>query len=125
MTGNVGALGAARLQDENRGMVAGQAQEQVGVKNLAFVARALVRVQTRERAPVRRARMCKGISAVPMRNASRPIQRAAARCSECRHYRAELWMHAAAVIALIVVLTNRFPVGCNLVSNRLPDAQLS
>jgi hypothetical protein len=51
MAGDVGAFGAAGLQDERRYVVAGQAQEQIGVDQFALVSYLFVCIETRKGAP--------------------------------------------------------------------------
>ncbi len=55
MAYDVGARRGAWLEDEHRGVIAGETQEQVGIGELALVAHALILFEGRKRAPPRRA----------------------------------------------------------------------
>src|SRR5438874_3223541 len=125
MTGDVGVRGAARLQEEYRGMIAGEAQEQIRIQQLALVAHPLVFVQGRECAAARRARPGERIRAGAMHNAAQPVEIRAAALSERRHQLTQLRVHAPAVVALVVVLAEHLPVRGHLVADRMTDPQLT
>ena len=114
----------ARLQDENRSMVAGQADEEVRVYKFAFVTLSLILVQRRKGSALGGAVVCERIGARPMRHAARPVEPRPAGFTKCRHHRAQLWMHAPAVVALIVIFADRLPVGGDGIGDRVADAQL-
>src|SRR5207302_6073926 len=125
MAGDVGARRAARLEDERRHVLAGEAHEEIREHQRALVAHPLILVQRREGAPARRAGFREGVGAVPMRDAAQPVETAAAALAERRHERAELRVHAPAVIALVVVLAEHLPVRAHLVADRVTDPKLA
>src|SRR5271170_1280674 len=65
-----------------------------------------------------------GVRPFPMRHAAAPIQIGAPTIPERGHYRAQFGMNAAAVVALVVILTDDFPIRRNLIANRGTYAQL-
>ena len=124
MADDVGARRAARLQDVGRDVIAGETHEQVGVEELALVPHALVLVEGRKCAPTRRAGGREGIGPGAVRDAARPVEPGAAALAERRHDLAQLRVDAGAVVALVVVLAQRLPVGRHLVADRVTDAQI-
>src|ERR1700730_10268608 len=59
-----------------------------------------------------------------MGDAAQPVEVRAAALTERRHQGAQLRMHARAVIALVVVLAQHFPVRGHFVADRMTDPQL-
>jgi hypothetical protein len=124
MTGDIGALRRARVQDEYGSVVTGKADEEIGVDEFSLVALALVLIQRRKRTARSGAEACERVCAGPMWHAARPIKSRATALAKCGDHRAQLRVNSAAVIALVVVLADRLPVRRDLIINRMPDAQL-
>ena len=59
-----------------------------------------------------------------MRHPVVPIELVTASLFEGRHNLAQLGMHGAAVVALVVVLDDDFPVGFNVVSNGVTHSEI-
>ena len=103
-------------QDQERRHVLGaEAQQEVGIDQLALVADLLVLVEPVERHPVGGAAGGEGPGALAVRDAALPVELGAAALLERRDEPAELGVHRAAVVALVVVLEHHLPVGLDLV----------
>src|SRR5262249_53692962 len=124
MTRDIGARRTARPQYEYCRVVACKAQKQVGISELALVAHLLVLVERGKCAPLRRAARCERIRARPVRDAAQPIEVRAPAVTEGRYDGTQLGVHATAVIALVVVLADDFPVRRHRVLDRVPDPKL-
>src|ERR1700693_78153 len=117
MAGDGGAFRAEWLQYERRHMVAGRAQEEIGVDELALVPYLFVRVESWKGAAHGRSAAGEGIGPVAMRDAAIPVQMGAACLAKRGHQGAELRMHPAAVVALVIVFANDLPIRRDFVAN--------
>src|SRR5258708_30464438 len=109
MAGDIGAFRAPRLQDVRRHVIAGHAQEQIGVDEFALVPHLLVCIETGKGAPHGRPAVREGISPLTVRNSTAPVQIGAAGIAERTHYRAELRVNSAAAVAPVLVLATKLP----------------
>src|SRR5260370_25608029 len=125
MAGDIGAFGAAWLQDERRHVIAGHAQEQIGVDQFALVPYLFVCIETGKGAPHGGPAMREGIRPLTVRNSTAPIQIGAAGLAKRGHHRAQLRVNSAAVVALVVVFTEDFPIRRNFVTNGRAYAQIA
>src|SRR5580704_8518256 len=103
VTHDVRALGGARLQNEHRRVIAGKADEEIWIDELTLVPLALILVERGERPARRRAFVREGVGTGSMRHTTRPVKPRAACLAKCRNDCAQLGVHAAAVVALVVV----------------------
>src|SRR3984885_3395502 len=69
--------------------------------------------------------MRESVGTLTVRYSTAPVQIGPARLAKRRHYRAELRMDPGAVIALVVVLAEDFPIGRDFITNRGADGQLA
>ena len=102
---------------ESRDVLGGEAEHEVGIYQLALVAHPLILVETGKRRPVGRAARREGPGSLAMGNAALPVELGAAPLLERRDQPAELGMHRTAVVALVVVLQDDFPVGLDHVGD--------
>src|SRR5258708_10867057 len=116
MAGDIGAFRAPRLQDVRRHVIAGHAQEQIGVDEFALVPHLLVCIETGKGAPHGRPAVREGISPLTERNSTATVQIDAAGIAGRRHYRAELRVNYASVIALVIILSLDLPSRDELVT---------
>ena len=116
--------GVERPERERHDVIGREAQHEVRVDQLALVAHALLVGEPRERLTRRRPRERERGRAVAMRDTRVPVELAAAALLERGDELAELGMHWATVIALVVVLDDRLPVRVDVVRDAAPDAEL-
>ena len=121
---NAGVPRALRPQVERGNVIHRQAEHQVGVEELALVMGFFSVAQAGEGCPCRGARGSKRVRAVTVRHPVVPIESGTAPLFKGRHNLAELGMDGAAVIALVVVLDDDFPVGINIVSNGVTHSEV-
>src|ERR1700739_638291 len=124
MTGEARERRAMGLQDEDRGVIARETHEQIRVHQLTLVAYPLFRTQCWNRAAPGRTAGSEGVGTRTMRDALRPVEIGAAALAEGRHHCAQLRIHPAAVVALVVVFAQHLPVGSHLVTDGVSDPQL-
>ena len=114
---------SVRPQGRRGDVLGGEAQQQVGVDELALVPRALGVVEVGERCPRRRAGGGERPRPVAVRDARFPLQPAAA-TAEGGDQLAQLRVDGTAVVALVVVLGEHLPVGGDVVGERDAAAEL-
>ena len=119
------ALRCQRPERENCNMLASQAEHHVGINQFAFVADFFVFVQSRKRRAIGFTAACKGDRAFFVRDAALPFQTRPTLLAKCRHHLAQFRVHPAAVIALVVVFQNYFPVGMHLINHALGNPQIA
>ena len=99
-------------------------QQQVRIRDFALVMGLLLVRQPGKRRAIRCAAQRERPGAVAMRNAVVPVETCAAALAERRHERAQLRVHGPAVIALVVVLHDHFPVGAHVVDELRATTQI-
>jgi len=104
-------------------MLAAETQEQIRVDHFAEMTQPFILVEPWEWRARGRTAGGERIGAIPMWNPTLPLQLPAAVAPESRNHIAELRMHAAAVIALVVVLDDDLPVRRHVVANRVTHTQ--
>ena len=103
--------GPVRPEGERGDMVGGEAEHQVGIDELALVPLLLLGAQARERAAIGGAAGGEGPGSLAMGDPALPVELRPTSLSEGRHKLHQLGMDRAAVVALVVVLHDRLPVG--------------
>jgi hypothetical protein len=103
------AAGLERPEHERGDVIARQAEHHVRVRELPLVPGPLLLAETGERRALRGAAPGERGRAVPMGDPGLPVEPAAA-VLEGRDHLAQLRMHGAAVVALVVVLDDDLPV---------------
>ena len=98
-------------------MVAGKTEHQIRETKLAFVADFFFFIQTGKGRAVGCSRFCKGIGAVAVWNSIFPGEIRTAGFFEIGNNLTKLGMEPAAVVALIVILQDEFPIGGHIVGD--------
>ena len=110
---------------EGRDMFRRGTQQQVRIRDFALVMGLLLVRQPGKRRAVRGAAQREGPGAVAMGNAVVPIETCTAALAEGWHERAQLRVHVPAVITLVVVLHDHFPVGAHVVDALRATTQIA
>src|SRR4051794_24366744 len=119
-----GVTGSSRPDGVGGDGIGRKAEHEIRVDELALVPDLLVLVQPGEWPPIRRAGSGEGPGSLPVGDASIPVELGAAPLLKGGNQSAQLRVDRTAVVALVVILQNYFPVGLHLVHHLMAGSEL-